>query len=108
MHGNPSAVRFNGSAASIPKPQSYEYEAYQRHERGDTRYPIQPFGYLDLLFPEGALYGFVIWVIAMWVSNRGIDLCNPIMHTGGWFVAVFGGCLFLLSVIPRFVELIAS
>jgi hypothetical protein len=69
--------------------------------------PIEAAGGPNLRSPYIALGGLVIFLAAMYLSNRGLER-RPFgaQHIGCWLLAVIGGCLFTIATLPTMLGII--
>jgi hypothetical protein len=103
---NPGPLILFQRILGFDKAQIDKKDAEKTSNSRTERYPVKPFGYPDLPFPEAPLGGAVLIVGGLWASGRGLN-CGPFwLLMGGWFVSVSGGVLLLIWGLPYLAALV--
>lgn len=99
-YSDPRAVSFSSRSSGFSKSQIYKDETRYSDNSRATRQPIKPYGYPDLPIPEAPLFGFMATIIGLYFSNKALKEGNGHIRAIGWIVAVAGGVVTMLWIIP--------
>lgn len=96
----PCSVGDHGSSLVFGDPLVNEGESDHSSESRKRSDPIKPNGYPELPFPVVPLCGAVLFIVGGWAGSRGSENRPLWLYIGGWLIAVWGGTIFMLWLIP--------
>lgn len=99
LGANPRSIGLDQGLFGEDESAYQNYNSQNASYSSDASKNIKQIGNGYVLFPIGAFFGAVLFLVGLFASNYGIDKMMFRLHVGGWLIMVVGGIIFGASMI---------